>query len=373
MAKSSCKYTIVIRFSKENPSALVLGRRHVPYKSSNGRTDDFYFNKQSVRIVANRWERYRDSKEELYGNYNSLNQQIQKAVLMYYASSTIFPRISYIKIKRQCRNIKYEYVHAGEYEQPLETKRNRLNRALPVAAIEPLLNEDNKGEQYRACLSYWLKANAEDGDFIVFSNLWRCFNALYRFKSGKSSDSKGLMCISNLIQVQNANLPLSIALVAPLTLSDLKKYRWIELIHGKLERDKENENRRGIAIGSGTKNLLTSYHDSRIIELADWLVTSVGFILRDLTTLKENDSVTSQDVFIRNYIANCKLHPQVLNYEILALLITAYGYFLRNTLFHGVVGESSFKLGKTKENIELTSISELMFVFIKELFDNNLL
>lgn len=205
------KYSILINFANRNVNLSGQQRMNVPYNAAH--FDTFCFNASSIRIYAERYIRIHDDEVSLYHKHHSINQQIQKAIEYYYITCPVYTHVQaiYIRIKTNSKKSTYSsYTSANRFNEPL-SKRLRGNNEwlLTPADIQPMLNEDAKASAYRIILSYCLKSSTENTDFAKFSNLWRAFNAMYRYGSQSSTDKNGLNHIKNII-IQITNISLNV-------------------------------------------------------------------------------------------------------------------------------------------------------------------
>ena len=92
-------YHVNIRF-RGNGSAIRIGRRYSEYVGSQGFRDTFVFFPKSCSMVLSRTRSYVDG-EILSKANNSINTQIIKALLCYYAVSGDFPIVDSLSIVRK--------------------------------------------------------------------------------------------------------------------------------------------------------------------------------------------------------------------------------------------------------------------------------
>jgi hypothetical protein len=57
MASTQYKYSILVTFAHQNTDLVKLGS--VPVYYAPNKSDEFHFNKKSIRIYANRWKKKR--------------------------------------------------------------------------------------------------------------------------------------------------------------------------------------------------------------------------------------------------------------------------------------------------------------------------
>ena len=358
------KYSILITFAHPNPDLAAIQSRPVSYQGA--RTDTFCFNAQSIRIYANRYYKIHDNNIDLYQKTNLINLQIHKAIELYYATCSVYTHVRSIniKIKTNSSKSKYkDYITANTFTQPLPRNIKGVNtwKFAPNDML-PMLGIDAKANAYQIALSYCLKSATENTDFAKFSNLWRAFNALYRYHSNSSMDSRGLRSMEAIIRTHYMRLSLCRTMI-PNYASLLTSLRWRKFIINKISIDKS----RRPSHGTGTSDFLTHYHDYRINRIFNRFVNNIGIWFNIVSV----QNIVPQN--IQQHIqTNISAHRQIQR-EILMLLIKDYAYFLRNTLFHGAVDEPSFTLGTTQEQKELKMASVWLENLIKDLLNNHLI
>jgi len=366
------KYSILINFANRNVNLSGQPRMNVPYSKTH--FDTFCFNASSIRIYAERYIRIQDDEVSLYHKHHSINFQIQKAIEYYYVTCPVYTHVQaiYIRIKTDSKKAKFSsYTAANRFNEPL-SKRLKGNNEwfINPTDIQPMLNEDTKAYAYRIILSYCLKSATENTDFAKFSNLWRAFNATYRYGSHSSTDKNGLNHIENIIIQNYQHLTKCGQYIATLrgTFPSLRIY---QMIHNHIQRDRERFNLRTHQHGQVTYSLLTQYRDERIINSFSMnLSFNSGALCNYIQQLTPNHLVD-----IQNYHSH-HLSPYPVirdDAELLSFFITKYAYFLRNTLFHGAVGEPSFKLGETQEQKELGMAKLWLENLIKDMLNNHLI
>ena len=118
-------YHINIRFRGKG-SAIRIGRRYSEYPGSQGFRDTFVFFSKSCNMVLSRTRSYADG-EILSKANNSINTQVIKALLCYYAVSDDFPIVENISIvRRKSGQPDYIYTECDNILQPIGYYTNRL-------------------------------------------------------------------------------------------------------------------------------------------------------------------------------------------------------------------------------------------------------
>ena len=353
------KYSILINFANRNMNLSGQPRMNVPYNANL--SDIFCFNTSSIRIYAERYIRISDDEVSLYHKSYSINKQIQKAIEYYYLTCPVYTHVQaiYIRIKTNSKKARYSSYTSANNEW-----------FFTPTDIQPMLDEDTKASAYRIILSYCLKSATENTDFAKFSNLWRAFNAIYRYGSHSSMDKKGLTHIENII-IQNYHLLTKCGQYIATLKGNFPSLRIYQMIHNRIRRDKEQFNRRAHRHGHGTFDLLTQYRDERLISAFNTnLSFNRGALCNYIQQLSPNQLVDIQTHLTQHLPPAPVVHDDA---ELVSFLITKYAYYLRNTLFHGVVGEPSFKLGETQEQKELGMAKVWLENIIKDLLINHLI
>lgn len=367
------RYSISIQFTRPNPN-LTTGSILVPYLSRLGYMDAFHINKKSIRIIADRDELYEDNANLWFGKKKAISIQIYKAIEYYYITSSVLPKVSSITIMRRTlkswKSVKYGCT--SNFQQPLPNKGLIPNKLLNANFVQPMLGADARGVTYRIFLSYWLKSVIEESNFSKFSNLWRAFNAIFRYVAGSSQDSKGLQAIENIIY-NNYSYLTNCQIYGSMNYRSLKALRWGFLINTKITFDKERHNIRTGQDGMSTNNMMTHYTDDRIIHIWKFFVEGRGIIQFRLSTLQVSQKTTIINYLHQHYYHRLGIPKVNEDKEVFALLITKYAYFLRNSLFHGAVEEVSFKMGSTPEDTDLEKAKEWLYALIEDMVNNNLI
>lgn len=323
---------------------------------------------KSIKIIAERWKKINDSVHDLYETENAINLQIQKAVEFYYITCPRLTKISRISIKVETNTTQYIYANANNFKQPLPYHRNIVNTwCLPVNIVSDMLLLNGNGPAYRIALSYCLRTIVKSNDFSEFSLLWRAFNALYRRASGSPIDAHGLNQIKRLVLANYANFINSQAQM-PNNIIQYPSLRWKTFLNTKLGLDQARVNPNTHLNGTGTRYFLLHFQDCRINQLFGDLLQENSSIRSKIRNLRGTSLHT-----INTHINQCIIAGHHCNEEILTLLAINYAYFLRNTLFHGVVDDPYFAIGHTKEQDELGMAKVWLENLIKDLLNNQLI
>lgn len=360
------KYTISIVFVHPNSNLAALSPMQVEYYPAL--TDTFKFYTKSIKIIAERWKKINDSVQDLYETENAVNLQIQKAVEFYYITCPKLTKISRIDIKVESNKTKYTYSNASSYKQPLPYHRNVTNDwCLPVASVSDMMLLNGNGPSYRIALSYCLRTIVKSNDFSEFSLLWRAFNALYHRASRSPMDAQGLGHIKRLISANYANFKKSQSQL-PNYIRQYTSLRWKTFLNTRIGLDQVRVNSTTNLQGTSTRNFLLQYRDCRINQLFYDILQGNRSIRDKIRNLRGTSLGT-----INTHINQCIATNQQYDEEILILLANNYAYFLRNTLFHGVVDDPYFAIGHTKEQEELGMAKVWLENLIKDLLNNHLI
>ena len=140
-------YHVNIRF-KGNGPAVRIGRRFSEYPGSQGFKDTFVFFPKSCSMVLSRSRLYADG-EILSKANNSINTQIIKALLCYYAVSADFPVVESISIvRKKAGQPDYTYTECNNILQPIEKSTSRIH-SVSLNVLDSLLQETPKGQTLR--------------------------------------------------------------------------------------------------------------------------------------------------------------------------------------------------------------------------------
>lgn len=359
------KYSILITFAHPNPN-LAGNQAQVSYGPMPIQIDQFRFNKRSIRIIGNRARKIPDTQQDLYGNANAINNQIQKAIEYYYITCPQLTRVSSITIACGTKRPYYTYQNANMYQQPLSYRRGAVNPWMltPAVASDVLLYGGN-GPTYRIALSYCLRAAVETNDFTIFSLLWRAFNALYRQGAHSSKDSEGLNFVKRVIYSNYGALSLSNTSILKYR-TDFASLRWNKFIHNKVSFDTRNRSSR--LDGIGTRTFLTRFYDGGINAHFEQLLTNNRSLSNRINLLRGTSTHR-----IVSFLHTNGIGTGFRDSDVLIILVKEYAYFLRNTLFHGAVDEPSFTLGEIQEQKELGMAKVWLENIIKDLLNNHLI
>lgn len=108
------KYYVEVIFTNRRPNCAI-GIRNSSYFRSKGRQDTFTFRNNGFTIEAERSCSYSDGSI-LNSSQNSLNGQILKGLLVYYALASDFPKLKNISILRKRQRIFGDFVYTETLE-----------------------------------------------------------------------------------------------------------------------------------------------------------------------------------------------------------------------------------------------------------------
>ena len=342
-------YHVNIRFRGNGPS-FRIGRRYSEYLGSQGFRDTFVFFPKSCSMVLSRTRSYVDG-EILSKANNSINTQIIKALLCYYAVSVDFPIVESISIvRKKSGQPDYIYTECENILQPIGYYTNRL-LICSLNVLDILLEETPKGQTLRIAMSYWLKGIASDDVYYKFDHLWRAFNRLFMYQGNHPKEFECMRAIRNLIIGNAANFPRSIAITNNYTKSELHSYRWSRMILNDYDTRAKNQ---------ALVDFVFRYHDERIMELfKEKLVCRREFLHNDPRGL---------ETVIDNYLnQNSGVRVDV---ELVTILTIKYAYFVRNKMFHGEVIDRTFRVRENNLDVEMRNLNELLEVLVMELMEN---
>lgn len=192
------KYYVEVIFMNRRPNCAI-GIRNSSYFRSNGRQDTFTFRNNGFKIEAERSCSYSDGSI-LNSSQNSLNGQILKGLLVYYALASDFPKLKNISIlrKRQRRFGDFVYTETFEFQQPLTPGIVR-NLHLSQADVNEILEETDKGIAVRTALSYWLKGVNSQDRYFKFDRYWKAFDRLLLHQGNTTRERDGIQAMKALI------------------------------------------------------------------------------------------------------------------------------------------------------------------------------
>lgn len=346
-------YQVSIRF-KGNGPAYRIGRKYSEYPGSQGFKDTFVFSWKSCRMVLLRTRLYADG-EILSKANNSINTQIIKALLCYYAVSADFPVVDSISIVRK-KSGQPDYIYT-ECDNILQPIGNFVNRTLSCSSnvLDVLLKETPKGQTLRIAMSYWLKGIASDDMYYKFDHLWRAFNRLFMYQGNNPKEFECMRIMRDFILNNSTSFSQSILITNAYTKNELQGFRWSKMILNDFDTRKKTD---------ALVQFVKRYHDSRIMNLLNEKLTCRNNYIDD-----PNNPVYR--IAIDHHI-NSNLHTTV-DAELVTLLSIKYSYFVRNKMFHGETTDGTFKVRPNNLDNEMKLLNHLLEVLVLELMENYLL
>lgn len=349
-------YHIKITFTKR--SSIVRRIGNVPYKNSGTFGDSFIFQPKEINIVASRSSIY-DRNEILNNTSNSIYQQISKALLYCYAVNLSSLQLRSINIVRKTAK-KEEMVVDLSYDkknQPLQGSITSHVSFNPTD-LSVLLQENDDAEKLRNILSHWLKGVFSKDRYYKFERLWRTFEQLSFYCNRLDPDKTEFKALRKMREflINNPNYFTNTDnLLSAMTFEDLRKFHWRELILNNYCRG----GKKGVYEGYRDYFVLANT-DSRIIDLLDETLVYRKTELNNYGFL----------VDVQNHISSNKLHPQIDNMQLAALLCCKYSYFLRNKMFHGEVVDKTFSfIPNNNDDILIDKSNALLEVLTSELIN----
>lgn len=352
-------YVIKVEFDK--------CRRECQYKNiqskyigCQGNSDLLHFYKKSLKIIATRKMKYEDGTI-LSSSTNTLNAQLLKGLLFYYAISNDLPNIKNISIElySNSKHI-YSYKECLFFEQPLHSNKTKHFKFLPHQ-IEIIFDTSQKSSAIRIALSYWLKAIDSNSSYLKFDYLWRSFGRIYLYHANTVSDNIGQREIKKLIISSSTKFGNSIAYAKRINLRDIEMFRWRKLIL----HDYDTPNKM-----PALRDFIQRYSDNRIMHAINH---SISVRLKYLSNYTDKTGRT-QDLWTKPNGVEAWIHKNLNttnDVEIITIVCIKYAYFLRNQYFHGEIPENTFRVQKSSEDQERELINQLLECLVYELIINN--
>lgn len=343
-------YHVNIRFRGNGP-AIRIGRRYSEYAGSQGFRDTFVFFPKSCSMVLSRTRSYVDG-EILSKANNSINTQIIKALLCYYAVSGDFPIVDSLSIvRKKSGQLDYTYTECDNILQPIGYYTNR-QLVCSLNVLDILLEETPKGQTLRIAMSYWLKGIASDDLYYKFDHLWRAFNRLFMYQGNDPKENECMKVMRNFILNNSGQFTQSIAITNAYSGDVLHSFRWSRMILNDYDTRKKT---------NALVQFVQRYHDSRIMNLLrEKLVCRSNYI--------DDPDTPAFRTTIDNHINN-NLHSRV-DAELVTLLAIKYSYFVRNKLFHGETTDGTFKVKSNNMDNEMKRLNSLLEVLVMELMES---
>lgn len=354
------QYKIVISFNKGqciNP----LGTQNLAYYKSGAtiRNDHVSFFKKVIKLVAERKDFY-SANDILYNPQISIHHTIERAIMLYYANSTNFPKINRIVISANCPNPAKNYIfetYKSNTPQIFEFAITR-NTSYVISPSTNWFGLDDKGNVLRISLSYWLEAISTVVPQIKFERAWTAFNTLYTYYGRKKRECDNHSYIKGQIRANQALFTQSITISSTMTSTMIRSYRWKKWIKAQIDRKYFDL----------LESIMTNLQDSRLKQVFGGLFNSRDITSRfiDSANPVKNAQIQAKLVNIQTALA---VPGGVNDLEVTLLLCVTYAYFLRNRRFHGGSENSYCKISPTAEDTEFLYISERLIVLVRELYE----
>lgn len=354
------QYKIVVSFNKGqcvNP----IGIQSLSYYKAGAivKNDQVSFFKKVIKIDAERKEFY-SANAIMYKTTISIHHTIERAIMLYYANCTNFPKINRITISAVCPDSANDYT----LEIPKSIVPQIFKYAIgrnAIYAISPTANWfglDEKGNALRISLSYWLEAISTTVAQIKFERAWTAFNTLYTYYGQKKRECDNHDYIKNQIRANQAHFSQSISISNGMTSTMIRSYRWKKWVKTQLDRKSFDL----------LENVLTNVQDNRVKQVFAGLFRS-----REITSRFSDPANPARDAQRQaklNNIQTSLATPGVTDdIEVTFLMCITYAYFLRNRRFHGGSENSYCKISPTAEDTEFEYISERLIALVKELYE----
>ena len=348
-------YHVRIEFDKKRVGTSKIGRKTSGYSGSKGFVDTFVILPRELSMVLSRSKRY-DDGNILSNAKNTVNQQIIKGLLCYYAVVDDFPRIKSISIiRKMARTPDYIYQECSSFNQPIDSDVSR-NLKFDASILQALLDDSPKSDAIRIAMSYWLKGIAMTDEYNKFDRLWRAFNRLYKYQIDKEKENECLIGIRAFLLNNERYFPLSKAIVNALTEHQLHNgFRWQPMILNDYKKRTKNE---------ALVSFVERYHDARVMKLLNEKLQCRRVFLNDLEPGKTTNYNDRVNAHIRNNTATRN------DMELVTLLSIKYAYYIRNKNFHGEVADGTFKVVKDNLTMEMQQLNQLLEILVFELISN---
>lgn len=344
-------YSVKISLTEDNESANI-GNRNAEYKGGGASKDTITFSVNEINIELYRSKKYEDGSI-LSNSNNTINVQIRKALLCYYAISARFPLIRNISISRREHNGSYyDYMECKSFIQPLNISQSSCPRSFVFtpSIVDLLLEESLKGKSFRIAMSYWLKGCVSNDEYFKFDRYWRAFNRLYMYQGGKTKEFDCMVLMRSFILQNEKYFPNSISVTNKYSKSELHSYRWNKMILNDYDTRKKN---------GALVDFVLRYHDRRIMQLfKEKLACRMQFLIDEGLDRKVNSHINQYSTTIQDA-------------ELVTLIAIKYAYYIRNKFFHGEVPDGTFKIKNDNIDQEIQRINILLEVLVWELIENH--
>ena len=344
------KYKVLIEFSEKCTSISSKISLQAEYKNGNGKQDKFKFYTSKIELSLVRSTKY---DMIISKPTNSINTQIIKALIAYYAISDIISPIKRIAISRIVGTHVHQYTESEFFQQPLLVYKRITNHLHYSQSILPeLVREDERGATLRIALSYWLKAVVVDNVYLRFENLWRAFNRLYVYQGNVRNEVDNMKAMRQLMLLNSDKFPLSTEITNGYSKEQFHEFRWQKMILN----DYDN-----IGKTDALVEFVNRYNDKRVMDLFKEKLVCREKYLKTIGKWED----------VQNHIA--RNASTIVDVELVAILCIKYAYFIRNKYFHGETLDGTFKLQKDKIDVEFEREGKLLLTVLYEIINGNLL
>lgn len=349
MGNRTNKYIVKVTFDKRRPECNV-GTVNSHYPFGQAYEDEFSFHDNHFILTASRSKRYPDGSI-LSKSANTINTQLVKGLLFYYAIAADFPRIKNITITlRRPHGADFTYTDCDKAHitQPL-VDPGQKNFVFREDDISIIFDETDKGRAMRIALSYWITGIATKERYYRFDRLWRSFNRLFLYHGNTSKEFNGMTDMRQFIINHPILFPQTLSITDAYTSQDLRSFNWRQLILNDYDTPKKTQ---------AFHDFILRYSDVQIMDLFDEMLP-----YRDayLTAFGLKNSVTA------HIAANRNPFP----IEKIPLLSLKYAYFVRNKMFHGEIPDSTFKVHTDENDILIDRINAILSSLIFELLSHS--
>ena len=343
-------YKVQIKFKEKCTTMSSAIEFHAGYKQSNGKQDVFRFSASAIELTLVRSKKY---DTIITRPQNSINSQIIKALIAYYAVSNVISPIKNFTIRRVVGTNEEVYSECEAFQQPLRIRRTMENELhFQTTILSTIIEDIPRGAALRIALSYWLNAMVVDNVYLKFENLWRAFNRLYVYQGNGQNEFESMKTMKQLILDNQDKFPQSMAITNGYTKEELHSFRWQQMILN----DYPTRNHTQALV-----DFIERYRDSRIMVLLN----------EKLVCREEYINESGKWTEVQNHIAR-NTHT-ISDIELVTILCIKYAYFIRNKYFHGETLDGTFKLMQDNIDFEFERISKLLSTLIFEIIDGNIL
>ncbi|ECI3933230.1 hypothetical protein AHW90_07300 [Salmonella enterica subsp. enterica] len=321
----------------------------MPYKFSQSYNDYLSISGRMIIIKGSRVNKL--NVGQVINNHNGeINNQITKALCLYFCTNEIICKINNIKI--ECDN-----------EKPFSYTSSELNQLTNSVVATPLLNNlDNdslriilestpKGRAYYYALTHLIRALTLENEYDSFEKVWKAFNSIYKEITGKSNDHDCLREMREFILNNSENLPLSMSYCKKLTMAKIREHMtWNKMILNDFPT---------ISNTKAYRDFILRYTDKRIMGIA-----------RESTI--RNEFLAQKDFLevVQNHMDN---NLKTINdAEIVSILCIKYMYYLRNKTIHGEHIDAGFRVSPSNApSGNIKWCKKILILLLCDLFNLN--